>query len=966
MSTPATDEARRLARLHELMVLDTAPETVFDSIVQMASRICDAPISLVSLIDEQRQWFKAQTGMPGTGETPRQHAFCAHAIQSGEVLEVPDAQLDPRFRDNPYVTGDPHIRYYAGAPLSLPTGERVGTLCVIDRAPRRLAPAQLQLLQELAAIATQTLLMRRDLLARALSARSEFEASLSVSEQLHRAIVEEQSELISLARGDGTLLYANPAYNRTVGRSSDSLVGQSLYDYVDESDRELVRDRVDWVLSTGESIVGENRMLGPDGEERWVAWTNSVQVQPDGERILRSVGRDITARRRAETALRASQAFLSRTGRVAGVGGWEVEIATGHVTWSAETRRIHEVPDDYQPTLAGAIAFYAPAARATIEAAVQHAMATDQGWDLELPFVTHTGRDIWVRAVGEVERENGEVVRLVGAFQDITQRKRLEQQLADSERFVRQVTDSLPVRIAYLDRDTRYLFVNEAHCRRFGLPRHEILGRKRAELTQPPVAAQWNDDVAQVLAGQARTLELEETIEGSLRRIESRLLPDVDAQGVVRGFFATGIDITERSQAEQGLRVLTHIFEVSSDFVVQADRHGAILYMNPAARSVVGLDAKAPLAGLTVAGFNTPETNQLFASTIVPAVKANGRWQGETTILAAGGRYLPVSHLVVAHMGADGKIERYSAIMRDISNEVLARHDLERQSAVLRSVTEAVPAIVSVVDKALRYRLVNSAFEHWHGQARAQVLGRSALDLLTPSEVQQSRDWAERALAGETVHFERHYPLRAGQPTLSLTYVPLVLEDGQVDGFVGVGLDITTHRREQVRLQALAERDPLTQLLNRAGFAAHLQRAIAEGDGAELALICIDLDRFKPVNDTHGHPVGDRLLQAVAGRLAGLIRPSDAAARLGGDEFAVLLHGIRDMGAARQVAHKLLAAACTPFDIDGKQLHIGASIGVAVGALAEDAGESLLASADARLYKAKHRGRGQIVSDAGD
>jgi diguanylate cyclase (GGDEF)-like protein/PAS domain S-box-containing protein len=956
-------EDRRLARLHELMVLDTAPEPVFDRLVGMASRLCGVPISLVSLVDEHRQWFKAQTGLPEVAETPREHAFCAHAIRSDEVMTVPDAHLDPRFSQNPYVIGDPNVRFYAGAPLTLPTGERVGTLCVIDHVPRQISAEQVQGLQELAAIVTDTLIMRRDLIARALAARSEFEANLSASEQLHRAIVEEQTELISLAQADGVLLYANPAYCRMVGRAVGTLAGCSLYDFIDDHHRSLVQERIDWVLSTGEVIVGENRMRSPNGEERWVAWTNSLQIQSDGSKALRSVGRDITARRRAEQALRASQAFLRRTGRVAGVGGWELDMASSHITWSEETRRIHEVPDDYQPTLAGAIDFYAPSARPVIEAAVQHAIRTGQGWDLELPFITHRGRSIWVRAVGEVEREDGEVVRLVGAFQDITQRTLLQQQLAEREQFLRLVTDNLPVRVAYLDRDARYVFVNEAHCLRFGRQRHEILGRTRAELTQLPSDAAWAGCVEQVLAGHPQTLEFEEEVAGQVRRIESRLLPDVDARGDVRGFFATGIDITERSQAEQGLRVLTQIFDVSSDFVVQSDARGAIQYMNPAARAVVGLAPDAPLEGLNVASFNTAQTNSAFVQTIVPAVKLQGRWQGETSIIAKGGLPLPVSHLVVAHLNDNGRIERYSAVMRDISAEVQARESLARQSAMLHSVTEALPEIVSAVDGALRYRFVNSAFERWHGLPCAQVLGRSARDLLTAEEVEQSQAWAQRALAGETVHFERHYAHRPGQPTLSLTYVPLILSDGHVDGFVGIGVDITPHRQEQVRLRALAERDTLTGLFNRAGFDAEVQRSLATGGGAELALICIDLDQFKPVNDTYGHPVGDRLLQAVAARFVALIRPTDAAARLGGDEFAVLLNGIRDLADAKLVALKLLEAAFNPFDIDGRLLRIGASLGVAVGADARDGGEALMATADARLYRAKRRGRGLVVTD---
>ena len=246
---PADHEAERLRVLHALRVLDTAPEPLFDSIARLASQVCGTPIALLSLVDGERQWFKANVGLDGVSQTPRAMAFCAHAIGGDALFEVGDATDDPRFASNPLVTGDPSIRFYAGAPLALPGGQRVGTLCVIDRVQRQLEPAQAALLQALAAIATQALQMRRDLIERLLASSSDY-----------------------------------------------------------------------------------------------------------------------------ERALQDSRALLLRTGRVAGVGGWQLDLVRSRLNWSEQTRVIHEVGPDFEPTLDNAIAFYTPEARPLIEAAVQHAI----------------------------------------------------------------------------------------------------------------------------------------------------------------------------------------------------------------------------------------------------------------------------------------------------------------------------------------------------------------------------------------------------------------------------------------------------------------------------------------------------------------------------------------------------------------------------------------------------------------
>jgi anti-sigma regulatory factor (Ser/Thr protein kinase) len=196
---PPVDEEARLAALRRYRILDTDPEPAFDDLTMLASQICGTPMALITLIAEDRQWFKSEVGV-GIRETERSIAFCTHAIQHPDVMEVPDAREDERFRHNPMVVGEPHIRFYAGAPLITPDGHALGTLCVVDTKPRRLTEQQTRALEALRRQAEAQLELRQNLLEldAALAARDRAEAEQTALVVELRRSVEKVDKLSAL------------------------------------------------------------------------------------------------------------------------------------------------------------------------------------------------------------------------------------------------------------------------------------------------------------------------------------------------------------------------------------------------------------------------------------------------------------------------------------------------------------------------------------------------------------------------------------------------------------------------------------------------------------------------------------------------------------------------------------------------------------------------------------------------
>jgi diguanylate cyclase len=331
------NEAERLAALRNLNVLDTGPELEFYALVHVASLVCQVPVSLISLVDDERQWFKANIGLPGASETPRDIAFCSHAILDDALFEVPDATQDSRFFDNPLVTNAPDIRFYAGAPIRLSDGNRVGTLCVIDREPRHLTDTQRSILRYLAAASAAALEGRR-----AIQLQDQFLQDLRESEGRFRTLSESSPFGVYYANAQGEYSYTNHQWQQIYGRGLAASLGHLWMDAVHPEDRDHVVDCWRNTVTNGREFSLEFRVVREDASSRRVH-SRARPILDDGGQITSFVGaiEDVTEHYQMlerlaanELAIQHEKQRLENILQGTNAATWEWNVQTGEMRFN--------------------------------------------------------------------------------------------------------------------------------------------------------------------------------------------------------------------------------------------------------------------------------------------------------------------------------------------------------------------------------------------------------------------------------------------------------------------------------------------------------------------------------------------------------------------------------------------------------------------------------------------------------
>ena len=532
--------------------------------------------------------------------------------------------------------------------------------------------------------------------------------------------------------------------------------------------------------------------------------------------------------------------------------------------------------------------------------------------------------------------------------------------LDDSEKRLRGVTDNLPALISYIGRDSRYQFANAKYQSWLGVDPAGMLGKTVEEALGPEVHARTRADLALAFGGERVRAERSGVWLGLPGHYLAEYIPDVAEDGSVRGCYAITIDITERHDAELRLkrseRQLAELMDNLPATVGYFDLEQRCHYANDTAFRLLGV-ARADVPGITLRDA-LGEANHAQHLPHLPEVLKGRRVRFEGRIPLRGAEAHFQAHMV-PHLSEGGEPCGFYLISYDITALKQAQQQQARVEQRLRAITDNLPVLISYINQEERYEFANATFRAWAGLDPAAMLGRSMRELVGPVLHGERAPYIRAALDGQRISFDIHSTALGVTRHLQTQYIPDVLPDGSVAGFYGISIDITALKAVERELGLLARSDALTGLANRFQFNEKLPEALArcQRSGRALALMFLDIDHFKRINDTLGHAVGDRALKEFSRRLRRVVRATDTVARLAGDEFVVILEGLHSEREPQAIAAKILAEVSHPFELDECRLAVTTSVGIAYTGSGRVTAADLLARADKALYEAKAAGR---------
>ncbi|WP_179414350.1 PAS domain S-box protein [Mucilaginibacter sp. E4BP6] len=680
--TSPENENKRLTALNSYNVLDTLPEKEYDAITRLASYICQVPIALISLIDEDRQWFKSKFGID-VGETPRADAFCNYTILDDKILEINNTLESDLFKDNVFVTGAPDVRFYAGAPLIDPAGHRLGSLCVIDQVPRKLTAEQKDALRTLADEVMSHLLLKKQ--------KQELEESLAVHKDFYR-LFNSSPEIHLVADRDSNIELINDAIENVLGYTPQQAIGQSLWQFVVGQNREQFVPVIEKAITSKQAFEIETETITADKGVRWIGW---CAITKEGKWY--ASGRDITYQKKLLAELEQLSLVASKVynGVIISNANDEViwtneafEKITGYSLSDLKDQRLREVlkgtptPDQKQK--------------------LDLSISKKESYQADLLIHRKDGKPIWISVVNSVvHNAEGKIDKFIRIVIDITLRKNAEKDLDILSFAARKSPSGTLIR----DKDGKVIWMNEALERILGYTLEEVRGKTLGKRLMGEESNVAGFDKAEEAVKQRKPYELELKIyrkDGSSIWAYFSNSPLLNEMGEVERQITVAVDITERKAAEEQLKLLSLVASSTTSGVVINNRNGKVEWINSAFEKITGYninDVKDKHLGDALKG-------ELTDVSIIERARrlSQNKQSFEVDLLAyrKDGQPLWISVINSVILTPDGDVDKYIEVIIDITSKKKVELELIAAKEQALQLNRAKDMFISVMSHEIR------------------------------------------------------------------------------------------------------------------------------------------------------------------------------------------------------------------------------------------------------------------------
>jgi len=712
------------------------------------------------------------------------------------------------------------------------------------------------------------------------------------------------------------------------------------------------------------------------------------QIVVDGKLTgIAGFGKDITERKQAEMELRESSESLNEAQVIGGLGNYELDLAKDTWTSSAVMDKIFGIGADYERSIAGWTALLHPDERVPINAYfAEEVLGQRRPFDKEYRIIRQTDlEERWVHGIGRLELDaSGRPVKMRGIIKDITESKRAEMQLRESEERFRATFEQVAFGIAHTSFEGRILRCNRRLAEFLGYAPHEVIGFSVDQITTPEYREAAHRAREQISSGAVEFASTEKRYirkDGSLRWGKVTLSLQRDNEGRALHFIALVEDINALVEAEERLKLTQDALRLSEEryrsaFQTSLDAininrvdDGTYVECNPAFVNIIGYTREEMIgrSSIDLGIWANPENRQKM----IDEMRTHGSCRDLEALFRRKSGEIFWGRMSASTIEIEG-VPCVLTISRDISEAKAAEQRLAAAAEAMRVSEEryrtvfhnSLDSIILTRLDNMRYIDVNESFLDLTGFSRDEVIGRNSLELNLWLDVRDRVNFLETLKReGGCRNIEVQFRKKDGQSFWGLVSASIIDIDGVRCALV-MARDVSQAKEAEDEIRNLAFYDPLTSLPNRRLLLERLRQSMAAGNrnGRMRALLFVDLDNFKNLNDTLGHQTGDLLLQEAARRLSACIRDTDTVGRLGGDEFVLMLEDLSEVpedaaAQAKAAGEKILFTIAQPYLLDGRVCRSSASIGISVFGDRRENSSEVLQQADIAMYQAKAAGR---------